>query len=169
VSLEIDAGTAFGTGHHATTAGCLSLMDRLFKTKTPRRVLDFGCGTGVLAIAAARKLRGPVVAIDIDPEAVRVAGANAWRNGVGPLVRVQQGADPGRDSYHLVVANILAGPLIRLAPRFAGALRPGGTLVLSGLVRGQQRAVLAAYRNRGLVLEARRIEQQWVTLALRRP
>jgi ribosomal protein L11 methyltransferase len=169
-SLEIDAGTAFGTGHHGTTLGCLSALDRLLKHTRPRRVLDLGCGTGVLALAAARALCRAVMASDVDPEAVRVARLNASRNGLGPRLHAIAAKGLGhptprrRAPFDLIFANILAGPLVALAQDLVSVLAPRGTLILSGLTRDQERWVMAAYRNRGLVpLSAIRIGS-WATL-----
>lgn len=156
ISLEIDAGTAFGTGHHGTTSGCLLAFDSLLKRLSPARVLDLGCGTGVLALAAARALHRPVLASDIDPVAVAVTRDNARNNGALPLIAALTA--PGlrhrgiadRAPYDLIFANILARPLIALAGDLARSLAPGGTLILSGLTHDQEQAVRAAYRNRGL-------------------
>jgi ribosomal protein L11 methyltransferase len=175
ISLEIDAGTAFGTGHHATTLGCLTALDHLLKSELPRRILDVGCGTGVLALAAAKALHVEVLASDIDAEAVRVAALNAERNGAGPLIRAI--AAPGVSDrrivagapYDLIFANILAGPLIALATPLSRILAPGGRAILSGLTSDQERAVAAAYRQQGLLREKRIQDGNWVTLTLRRP
>jgi ribosomal protein L11 methyltransferase len=175
ISLEIDAGTAFGTGHHGTTEGCLLALDAIAKRARPQRILDVGCGTGVLAIAAARSLHRHVLATDIDPEAVRVTGLNAAANGAGALVQaiIATGLKDPRitaaQPFDLVFANILARPLIHLAHGLARALAPGGHLVLSGLTRDQVRWVLAAYRNRGLVPVVRLARGNWATLVLARP
>lgn len=170
ISLEIDAGTAFGTGHHGTTSGCLLAFDALLKRASPRRILDLGCGTGVLALASAHALRRPVLASDIDPVAVEVTRDNARNNGALPLVgavsapglkhrRIALGAP-----YDLIFANILARPLIALAGDLAHSLAPGGTLILSGLTRDQEQAVRAAYRNRGLVPASPLRLGNWTTL-----
>lgn len=157
IALEIDAGTAFGTGHHGTTSGCLLALDSILKRTLPRHVLDLGCGTGVLALAVARALRRRVMASDIDPVAVAVTRANARNNGALPLIDalVAPGLEHRRIAdagpYDLVFANILARPLIALAGDLAQSLAPGGTLILSGLTRDQEQAVRAAYRNRGLL------------------
>jgi len=177
IGIEIEAALAFGTGHHGTTRGCLLALDRICKAlrggKAAPRILDLGAGSGVLAIAAARVLRQGVLATDIDPTAVRAARANARRNRVGALVEIVQAAGVAtpairaRAPFDLVFANILLGPLQRLAAPLTEIIAPGGRLVLSGLLTAQANAALAAYR--ALRLE-RRIELDgWTTLVLRRP
>ncbi len=174
ISLEIDAGTAFGTGHHGTTAGCLLAFDALLKRTLPRQILDLGCGTGVLALAAARALRRPVLASDIDPLAVTVTRDNARNNGAGPQIGAVTA--PGlkhrriadRAPYDLIFANILARPLIALAGDLTRSLAPGGTVILSGLTRDQEQSVRAAYRNRGLVPSSPLRLGNWSTLVLRK-
>lgn len=172
VPFEIDAGTAFGTGHHGTTAGCLLALDAILKRRRPERILDLGCGTGVLAIAAALAAKRKTLATDIDPEAVRVTKLNAKLNGVAPLLngvtapglkhtRIAHGAP-----YDLIFANILARPLISLAHGLAPILAPGGNLILSGLTRDQVRWVLAAYRNRVLIPTQTLFLGNWATLIL---
>lgn len=170
ISLEIDAGTAFGTGHHNTTTGCLLALDDVIKRQKPRHVLDLGCGTGVLAIAAARALHCPVLATDIDPESVRVTRLNAKLNGLSGAFSALTA--PGLKSqvisasapYDLVFANILARPLVLLAHGLVQALAPAGTLILSGLNIEQVRWVSAAYLNRGLRINRRYLLGNWATL-----
>jgi ribosomal protein L11 methyltransferase len=172
LSLVIDAGLAFGSGHHATTRGCLVLIERLARRRRRlTRALDLGAGSGVLAVAIARLWHCPVLAADLDPEAVRASRRAACANAVAPSLRavrsrglaapaVRQGAP-----YDLIVANILAGPLIGLAPSLARALAPAGRMVLSGLLREQEGAVIAACRARRLVAVDRLREGAWSTLA----
>lgn len=175
VPLEIDAGTAFGTGHHGTTTGCLLALDALLKRRKPKNILDLGCGTGILAIAAAQATKQKTLATDIDPEAVRVTILNSALNGVSPLV--QGVAAPGLRHtkiatgapYDLIFANILARPLISLAQGLASILAPGGNLILSGLTRDQVRWVQAAYRNRGLVFTQTLFLGNWATLVFTNP
>jgi ribosomal protein L11 methyltransferase len=174
IALRIDAATAFGTGEHSSTRGCLVAIDALARRRRPRRVLDMGTGTGILAIAAAKTWRVEVRARDIDREAVRVARRNAGANGVAPFLRVRQGAGYGdRDlvrhaPYDLVLANILARPLIAMARGLAQALSPGGVAVLAGLLARHVPAVLAAHRRLGLVLVRRIAVEDWQTLVLAR-
>ena len=175
ISLEIDAGTAFGTGHHGTTTGCLLALDALLKHRKPKNSLDLGCGTGVLAIAAAAATKQKTLATDIDPEAIRVTILNAALNCTLPLV--QAATAPGLKHtkisnaapYDLIFANILARPLISLAQGLKTLLAPGGTLILSGLTRDQIRWVSAAYRNRGLVGTRTLLLGNWATLVLIKP
>ena len=175
IAIEVDAGTAFGTGHHGSTRGCLLALDKLLRRVRPHRILDVGCGTGVLAIAAARALKVPAIASDIDPEAVRVAADNARRNGASALVRAVTAtglAAPlirAAAPYDLIFANILARPLVALAPAIASATAAHGHVILAGLTRDQERQVLAAYRARGLVPAFRIRLEHWSTLVLRRP
>jgi len=175
VAIRIEAGLAFGTGHHETTALCLEVLSDLFKTRRFASVLDLGCGTGVLAIAAAKLWRRRVLATDIDDVAVLITRENARANGEGPLVSatVADGmtspAIAQAAPFDLIVANILAAPLTRLAPGIAAALAPGGTLVLSGLLRWQENLVLSFYRPHGLILRDVRRDGPWSALVLERP
>jgi ribosomal protein L11 methyltransferase len=172
IGIEIEAALAFGTGHHGTTRGCLLALDGIVKRAAPRRVLDIGTGTGVLAIAAAKALRVPVLASDIDPEAVRIARENARLNGIAPFLEYLHAAGLGaprfgtRAPFDLVFANILLPPLKRLAGPMRPLLAPSAHVVLSGLLAAQEQAALAAYRPHGLRLVRRIPLGEWVTLLL---
>jgi ribosomal protein L11 methyltransferase len=173
VALRIEAGAAFGTGHHGTTIGCLKAFDDLIKAKRFKRVLDVGAGTGLLAIAAARTGSAIVRGTDIDRPSVRIAGENASLNRAHARFFHAAGLNDRRvraeAPYDLVFANILARPLISLAQDIHGALRPGGLVILSGLLRTQQRMVLAAYASRGFRLRRRLYRDAWAALVLIRP
>ena len=170
IGIEIEAATAFGTGHHGTTRGCLLALDALARRRQrPRHILDLGTGSGVLAIAAAKLFRVPVLATDIDSRAVANARANAQRNGVGALVTVVHAGDLRapqvikRAPFDLAMANILLRPLQRLAAPMARQLMPNARMVLSGILAGQMNATLSAYRSQGLVLERSFPLDGWVT------
>ncbi|MBB3655385.1 ribosomal protein L11 methyltransferase [Rhizobium sp. BK650] len=175
IAIEIDAGQAFGTGHHGTTAGCLEVIDRVVRARTVRNALDLGTGSGVLAIAV-RKLRNvPVLATDIDPIAVRVAAENVRRNGITSGISTVTA--PGFHStafsehgpFDLIIANILARPLIKMAPQLVNHLAPGGSVILSGILASQRWKVLAAY-NGARLRHVRTIWRNgWVTIHLDRP
>ncbi len=174
-AIEIDAGEAFGTAHHATTLGCLLAIDRITRRRHFARVLDLGCGSGVLAIAAGRVLpRAAIIASDFDPEAVRVAAGNVRKNALaGRLALVSAvGLDHPllrrRAPYDLVIANILAEPLITLAPRLAAVVRTKGTVVLSGILASQGASVLAAYGAAGFARVRSDWLNGWVILTLER-
>ena len=172
LGIEIEAALAFGTGHHGTTRGCLLLLDHVLKRYLPRRVLDLGTGTGVLAIAAAKALHGPVLATDIDPASVRVARENARHNKTGHLIETiratgfaaPQFAQAG--PFDLVLANILANPLRQLATPMARHLAPSALVILSGLLTHQAGPVIAAYRARGLVPVRHLRIEGWSSLLL---
>ncbi len=172
IGIEIEAALAFGTGHHGTTQGCLAAIADMAKIGRPRRILDVGTGTGVLAIAAARQFRRPVVASDLDGVAVRTALENAAANKAKGFVTMHLAA--GVDAavirasapYDLILANILLPPLKRLARPVRPLLAPGGWLVLSGLLPSHANAALAAYRAQGLKLVRRRDIEGWTSLIL---
>jgi ribosomal protein L11 methyltransferase len=172
--IRIDAAQAFGTGHHETTAGCLEAIDSLAKGRRYRRPLDVGTGTGVLAIALAKRLRVPVLATDIDPVAVDTTVENARDNGEGARItaieadglgdrRIANGAP-----YDLIVANILAGPLVALAPAMGRLAERGAAIVLSGLLETQAARVQAAYAREGMLLTRKLIRGDWSTLVLQK-
>lgn len=175
IRLHVEAGQAFGTGHHETTTGCLLALDQLARLNPARRkVLDLGCGSGVLAMAAAKLWRHKVTASDIDPLAVRVTRENAARNGLTALLHpvIAKGfthpSIAAGAPYDLILANILARPLIRLAHPMSRHLAPGGYIVLSGLLIRQEAAVRSAYRTQGLFLAQRFLRGEWSTLVLRK-
>jgi len=144
VRIELDPGLAFGTGTHPTTAMCLEWLDG--EDVAGEAVVDYGCGSGILAIAAARLGAASVLAMDIDPQALIATQENAGRNGVAARIAVTADPTLAAGSADLLLANILAGPLVGLAPRFAQAVRAGGRLALSGLLLEQADTVTAAYR-----------------------
>lgn len=172
VPILVEAGRAFGTGHHETTMGCLAYISEIVRPGRKLNALDIGTGTGVLAIAIAKLARVNVLASDIDPTAVGIARENARRNGVGPFVTAVAAAGFGhpalaaRAPYDLIVANILARPLVALAPAFRAHLAPGGTLILSGILQTQETMVTAALRMQGLYLKSRKPMGDWVTLRI---
>src|SRR3954447_13839846 len=174
LGIEIEAALAFGTGHHGTTRGCLLLLDHVLKAWRPRRVLDLGTGTGVLAIAAAKALHQKVLASDIDPPSVQVARENTRLNRSGHLVQAIRAtgfAAPqfvAAAPFDLVLANILANPLRQLASPMARHLAPSALVILSGLLTHQAPGVIAAYRARGLVPVRHLRIEGWSSLLLRK-
>jgi ribosomal protein L11 methyltransferase len=172
LGIEIEAALAFGTGHHGTTRGCLLLLAEVLKAHQPRRVLDLGTGSGVLAIAAAKALHGKVLASDIDALSVRAAAGNARQNGIGNLIEVASGSGFSvpllrqRRPFDLVLANILANPLRQMATAMSAHLAAGARVILSGLLSPQAPAVIAAYRARGLILERQIRIEGWSSVLL---
>lgn len=172
-AILIDAGMAFGTGHHGTTAGCLAMIDRELKRKKPWRALDLGSGTGVLAIAIAKAARIPVLASDIDPVADEIAKQNARLNQVDAFVEsiTSTGFNNRRfkdwTPFDLVVANILAGPLQKMAYELSTHLSSKATVILSGLLPHQKARILATYRAHGLAFEHAHYQNGWMTLVLK--
>jgi ribosomal protein L11 methyltransferase len=173
ITLTLDAGLAFGTGEHGSTRGCLVALETVARRR-PRRILDMGTGSGILAMAAAALMKRPVLATDIEPWAVRVARENAEFNGLAHQVTVRLG-DGWRDPYvrahgpyDLVFANILARPLCLMARDLALNLAQGGRAVLAGLLANQARWVLSAHRAQGLRLERMLPQGPWVTIVVRK-
>ena len=170
-TLWLDAGLAFGSGEHGSTRGCLRALERV-AYRRPARILDMGCGSGILAMGAASLLKRRVLAVDIDPWSVRVARQNAALNGLSGLVECRLGNGWHAPSvqgrvFDLVFANILARPLCLMAGQLAAHLAVGGTAILAGLLDTQVRAVVAAHRRQGLRLEFVLGEGTWRTLVLR--
>ena len=173
VNLRIEAGAAFGTGHHGTTVGCLQAYDKLIKARKFNKVLDVGAGTGLLAIAAARTGSKIAVGTDIDRPSVRISKENAKVNHANAKFVHAAGLSnrlvADNAPYDLVFANILARPLVSLAQDIKNALVPGGTVILSGLLRTQERMVKAAYVSRGFKVVNRIHRDAWAALVLQRP
>nr|WP_276562380.1 50S ribosomal protein L11 methyltransferase [Hoeflea prorocentri] len=174
LAIEIDAGRAFGTGHHGTTEGCLEMIDVLAKRRSYRRILDLGTGSGVLAIAAAKITASSILATDIDPVAVTVAAENARKNQCAGRIELKTAAGFHADifarsgPFDLIVANILARPLMALAPGLSRNLAQGGDVILSGILAEQRMRVLAAYKAQALYHRQTLWRDGWVTLHLSR-
>lgn len=172
IAIEIDAGQAFGTGHHGTTAGCLEMIETVIRARRPRNALDLGTGSGVLAIAARRLAQIPVLATDIDPVATCVARENVRRNRISSGIAIETA--PGFHSttfsrhgpFDLIIANILARPLMKMAPDLARSLRPGGSVILSGILASQRWKVLAAYNGQRIRHVKTLWRNGWVTIHL---
>ncbi|HLV84292.1 MAG TPA: 50S ribosomal protein L11 methyltransferase [Devosia sp.] len=171
-AIRIDAAQAFGTGHHETTTGCLEAINLLLKRRKPRHMIDVGTGTGVLAIALAKRTKTPVIASDIDPISVSTTIANAEQNGVGTLIVAVEATGLTHSTitqngpYDLIVANILAGPLMALAPSVGKAAQKGASIVLSGILEHQARGVINAYARQGMTLTQTLQRKEWTTLML---
>ena len=170
--IRIDAAQAFGTGHHETTTGCLEAIDKVLKGHRFTSLLDVGTGTGILAIALAKRTKTAVIASDIDPVAVRTTIDNARENGVGKLVTALQAIGLEHRKimagapYDLIVANILAGPLTALAPAMGRVAGRGAAIILSGILEHQAARVVSAYARQSMVLRQKLIRNGWATLIL---
>lgn len=174
IPVWIEAGPAFGTGHHGTTKGCLQALSFELKRRMPRRVLDIGTGSGVLAIAAVKAGADFALGTDLDFDSIRIAKENAKNNSTGRRLKLLYARGAGHSviragaPYDLVLANILARPLVGLAPEIAKLVRAGGRVILSGLLTHQEPQVKSAYSGRGLNLVARRRLNGWSTLTYER-
>jgi ribosomal protein L11 methyltransferase len=174
LGIEIEAALAFGTGHHGTTRGCLVYLDYVLRSKAPKRILDLGTGTGVLAIAAAKATKKHVLATDIDAMSVKVAHENMKLNGVGNLVETvcatgfSSPAIAKHAPFDLILANILANPLRAMATDMERHMASNGMIILSGLLPHQATSVIVAYRARGLVLLKQQIIEGWSSLLMQR-
>lgn len=174
LAIEIEAGQAFGTGHHGTTAGCLEMIEQVLRSRTIRNALDLGTGSGVLAIAVAKMRPVPVLATDIDPIAIRVAKENAKLNGIVSGMSLETAPGFHSDAFRkhgpfdLIIANILARPLIKMAPQLVTHLAPGGTVILSGILASQRWKVLSAYNGMHLSHVRTLWRNGWVTIHLRK-
>jgi ribosomal protein L11 methyltransferase len=174
IGIEIEAALAFGTGHHGTTQGCLAAVEEFARRGRPKRTLDLGTGTGVLAIAVARRCRRPVIASDFDPVAVTTAKQYARQNRAGNFIRFVKAAGTNAPlirnhaRYDFVLANILLPVLKQLAKPVRPLLAPGATVVLSGLLPSQANAAATIWRAQGLTLKSRRTMDGWTTLTFRR-
>ncbi|MEE8663623.1 MAG: 50S ribosomal protein L11 methyltransferase [Acetobacter sp.] len=174
LTITLDAGIAFGSGEHGSTRGCLRALERIAHHR-PKRILDLGCGSGILAMGAAALLKRPVLAVDIEPWSVRVAASNATLNQLGRLLICRHGNGwhtpeiRRKAPYDLVFANILARPLCKMARDLARNLAPGGHVILAGLLDTQARMVLSAHQRQGLVLVEKLREGDWATLILKKP
>ncbi|MGX9177313.1 50S ribosomal protein L11 methyltransferase [Mesorhizobium sp. BHbdii] len=174
LAIEIEAGLAFGTGHHGTTAGCLEMLEQVVRRERPRNALDLGTGSAVLAIAVAKLAHIQVLATDIDPVAIKIAAANARLNHVKALVETVTARGfhhpifAARGPFDLIVANILARPLMRLAPEMARHIALGGSIVLSGILDRQRDAVISAYVGQQFRHVRTLHREGWVTIHLKR-
>jgi len=178
LAIEIEAGQAFGTGHHGTTCGCLEMIERVMRCEQPRHIVDLGTGSGILAIAAAKRQRltssgMKILASDIDSIAIDVARNNIRHNGVAPQIETIVAAGINHRKFtrqmpfDLIIANILARPLMKLAPRLKYFVKKGSSVILSGLLDSQRDSVLAAFRNHGFYHQASLHLQGWTTLHLK--
>lgn len=177
-ALQIDATSAFGTGEHSTTRGCLLALDELLARSPDAgswKMLDMGCGSGILAMAFAQAAKGTALGVDMDEQSVEIANENATINGLSPHVRFLCGegyapADVKENGpYDLIMANIFAGPLCEMAADLQAHLKPGGRAILSGLLLEQEDAVRASHEEQGLMLYKRTVLGEWSVLAFRRP
>lgn len=173
IIIQIEASHAFGTGHHSTTEGCLSLMNDVFDERDIKTMLDVGCGSAVLSIGAAKHIKPQIIATEIDPQSAHIAKENTALNGVSELVHIETRGDlinighpQGIKQFDLVVANILANPLIELSQQICNATKPSGYIILSGLLAEQEEEVSKAYNAHGFEVVKRFQKGEWIALGL---
>jgi ribosomal protein L11 methyltransferase len=169
LGILLDPGMAFGTGHHASTRGCLELLEPALAARPAARVLDLGCGSGILAIAARKLGASAAVAIDIDPDACAIARENAAVNGVTAGLTVGEDLDAVPGVFEVVLANLFARQLVEFAPTIAARLTAGGVAIGAGILAAEADAVRAAWSATGLLADAEWSDEGWVALAYRRP
>ncbi len=163
ISIIVDPGMAFGTGHHETTKRCLMLIEEL-SVSVGQSLLDIGTGTGILAIGAAKLGMGPVAGVDIDPLAVDLAGRNAAINNLGSITIYEGGIERITGSFDVIMANLISELLIKIAPEIVRCLNHGGIAILSGMISGQENGVINAIEKEGLSLGGKYVDDKWVTL-----
>lgn len=175
LALQIDATSAFGTGGHPSTQGCLLMLHKILKTGfRPRCTLDIGCGSGILSMACAKAVRGRAVAVDLDPECVKIAAQNSRMNGVGGRIQVRRSrgyANPivaANAPYDLILTNLFTKPLCQMAKDVRKYLRPGGVAILAGILNDDAKRIIAAHRMQGLSLIEHKKNGDWSILAFRR-
>ncbi len=166
ITIMIDSGMAFGTGHHETTRTCLAHIEKISGRYAGKRLLDIGTGTGILAIGAAKMGFSSIVAVDTDPLAVAAARANITLNGLSNIEVKEGGISVVEGTFDVIIANLISGTLIDIAPDIASHLTAGGMVILSGMIAGEEDRVAHAFRKAGLALKDKSFDDKWVTLII---